>query len=196
MLLRLLTYTYVGMAGAVIFFGKGPEASEANLATYAPIEEAEIADTLSTRSATSPVSVALLAEARSLSSDETLDLIKAAVPVSATMPESNYVKGTLVEFRSEKPSDTKFAAADAPADMRRGVVKAERAEMLNLVYVTGSRVNLRAGPGTNSAVVTSLVRGSAAEAIGVETDGWQMIRDAETGIEGYMATRFLAAKQP
>lgn len=63
---------------------------------------------------------------------------------------------------------------------------------LPLVEVTGSRVNLRAGPSTGEAVLVSLAGGARAELIAAPGNGWAQIRTLDGGVEGYMADRFLA----
>jgi hypothetical protein len=63
---------------------------------------------------------------------------------------------------------------------------------LPLVEVTGNHVNLRAGPSTDTAVLGALVRGERAELIGADGNGWVLIRAVSTGIEGYMADRFVS----
>lgn len=63
---------------------------------------------------------------------------------------------------------------------------------LPLVEVTGTSVNLRAGPSTGEAVLDALVRGEQAELLAALDNGWVQIRTVETGLEGYMADRFLA----
>jgi len=64
---------------------------------------------------------------------------------------------------------------------------------LPVVEVTGTRVNLRSGPSTETAILDALVQGTRAEVLASLADGWAQIRVIETGIEGYMADRFLAA---
>jgi hypothetical protein len=61
-----------------------------------------------------------------------------------------------------------------------------------LVEVTGNQVNLRAGPSTADAVLGSMLRGDRAELIASLGNGWVRIRALSTGIEGYMAERFVA----
>jgi hypothetical protein len=61
-----------------------------------------------------------------------------------------------------------------------------------IVEVTGNSVNLRAGPSTGDAVLVALVRGEQAELITSLDNGWAQIRTVETGVEGYMADRFLS----
>ncbi|QBY02316.1 SH3 domain-containing protein [Rhodophyticola sp. CCM32] len=65
-----------------------------------------------------------------------------------------------------------------------------------VVYVTGRRVNMRAGPSTGTAVILSLGFGAEAEQIGDVTDGWVQIRDLASDQTGYMAERFLSADRP
>jgi SH3-like domain-containing protein len=57
--------------------------------------------------------------------------------------------------------------------------------------VTGAAVNLRAGPSTQEAVVTLLIRGDRVEVLGATGTGWAQIRTLPTGVEGFMAARFL-----
>lgn len=61
-----------------------------------------------------------------------------------------------------------------------------------LVEVTGTSVNLRAGPSTGDAVLGALARGARAELIAAAGNGWARIRAVETGTVGYMADRFLS----
>lgn len=61
-----------------------------------------------------------------------------------------------------------------------------------LVEVTGNRVNLRAGPSTDTAVLGAMVRGERAEVIASPGDGWVQIRAVASGTVGYMADRFVS----
>jgi len=58
-------------------------------------------------------------------------------------------------------------------------------------YVTGSRVNVRAGPSTEYEVISSVVRGEAVEVVGDGAVGWSRIR-LDGGATGFMASRFLS----
>ena len=62
-------------------------------------------------------------------------------------------------------------------------------------YVSGSRVNLRAGPGTGNAVVGQLVQGDAAEVLD-DRDGWFQVRTADGAISGWISGRFLTDRKP
>lgn len=64
-----------------------------------------------------------------------------------------------------------------------------------ILYVTGDRVNVRAGPSTGNPVIGALTGGSAVEALEPEQGGWVHIRDAE-GRSGYLSARFLSPDRP
>ncbi|MFV2054025.1 SH3 domain-containing protein [Aliiroseovarius sp. YM-037] len=57
--------------------------------------------------------------------------------------------------------------------------------------VSGSRVNLRSGPSSRTAVVATLNQGTEAQVIAFEGN-WARLSVNETGDEGYMSRRFLA----
>ncbi len=62
-------------------------------------------------------------------------------------------------------------------------------------YVTGSRVNLRGGPGTSNAVVGQVTFGTEAEVLG-DQDGWYQIRLADDSASGWIFGRFLNENRP
>lgn len=64
-----------------------------------------------------------------------------------------------------------------------------------VMYVTGNRVNVRAGPSTGDRVVTALRRGAAVAALGPADAEWVNIRDAD-GRVGYVSARFLSSSPP
>lgn len=57
--------------------------------------------------------------------------------------------------------------------------------------VVGTRVNLRSGASTSNGVVGQTVRGDSAEIVEMLDNGWAKVYIIETGIEAYMAARFL-----
>lgn len=61
-------------------------------------------------------------------------------------------------------------------------------------YVTGSRVNLRAGPGTANPVVRVVTRGAAAEVL-EDRGNWYRIRLTDGG-SGWIYGKFLGERQP
>ncbi|MEM8879255.1 MAG: SH3 domain-containing protein [Pseudomonadota bacterium] len=91
---------------------------------------------------------------------------------------------------SPTPGDAEptTAAAEPPsADVSDGATS---------LYVTGTRVNLRAGPSTEAEIVTALTQGSETELLAEAEDGWLQIRDIATGVEGFMSGDFLSTQAP
>ena len=105
-------------------------------------------------------------------------------PAAPTAPsrigEPRRISLVAPEAVAEPAAPLDAVAADAQTELTEGLLK-----------VTGSRVNLRAGPSTGNDVVDSLVRGTLVEQVGVEINGWLKLRDVTSGVEGYMAARFL-----
>lgn len=62
-------------------------------------------------------------------------------------------------------------------------------------YVTGSRVNLRGGPGTSNAVIGQVRFGEEAEVLS-DADGWYEIRLADGSASGWIFGKFLNAQRP
>lgn len=63
--------------------------------------------------------------------------------------------------------------------------------VLDLRAVAASRVNMRAGPGTNFDVLNAFDRGTEAEVLLVDATGWAQIRILQSGEIGWMAERLL-----
>jgi uncharacterized protein YraI len=57
--------------------------------------------------------------------------------------------------------------------------------------VSGRRVNMRSGPGTNYGVLDTLTRGTQTEVIEVNANGWARIRVTTTDQVGWMSSRLL-----
>ncbi len=71
-------------------------------------------------------------------------------------------------------------------------VTAEASAALPALWrVSGDSVNFRAGPSTDTAILTSLVRGDAVVYLADAADDWAYLRVVSSGLEGYMAARFL-----
>ena len=60
-----------------------------------------------------------------------------------------------------------------------------------LLRVTGDRVNFRAGPSTEDAILAALSIGTEVELIERVGDGWAHLRVLETDLSGYMSEDFL-----
>lgn len=90
-------------------------------------------------------------------------------------------------------------AISAPALPSQDVVTTAVAEPaqpevapLDIVVVSGSRVNFRRGPGTNHAVLDTLAKGTKAELIGTNDNGWARIRLIDSAQMGWMAESMLS----
>jgi hypothetical protein len=93
--------------------------------------------------------------------------------------------------RSVKPRAPKLLvveSADAPPEAAEPLVASLD---MTLLEVTGSSVNLRAGPSTGQGIVGRLSRGARAELVAEAGGDWMQIRDPATGRVGFMAARFL-----
>ncbi len=100
-------------------------------------------------------------------------------------PLESAIAAVLAEPEPEPVAEPEPAAEPEPGeDGLRG-----------LLYVTGDRVNVRAGPATVYGVVTSLTRGTAVIDAGDAGEGWRMIR-LQTGELAYMSADFLSAIAP
>ena len=102
-------------------------------------------------------------------------------------------------LRSERDgaSEARLLGA-APATPEKNVTLAnvvEDASNLNAWYVSGAKVNLRAGPGTGNAVVAQLSLGTQADALSDTTAEWIEIRTAD-GTSGWIFSKFLSNSAP
>jgi len=145
-------------------------------------------------------------------------VVVAAVPVAAKAPANApaEVRNASVPDPVAKPVSgpeisAAFAAADAALETDQGLTLAlpptengvnpalqaaadpapQDLAVPTVRYVTGNAVNLRAGPSAGSDSLTKLNRGNAVLVLPSDTPGWSNVRIEESGLEGYIATRFL-----
>lgn len=106
--------------------------------------------------------------------------VQPAVAVSeepAVTAEPVALTEDIAEPAAEEPAAIEVAAAPAPStDIR---------------FVGSSRVNMRAGPGTNYSVLDTLDGGTELEVLEVDATGWARVYVPSAGIEGFMAERLL-----
>lgn len=62
-------------------------------------------------------------------------------------------------------------------------------------YVSGNRVNLRQGPGTDNAVVAQVTQGTEAMVLG-QQDGWIQIETTDGNASGWIFGKFLNEQKP
>ena len=95
----------------------------------------------------------------------------------------------------------KAARAERKAAPLRGFASLEKAVEAPVTakrdfwYVSGSRVNLRQGPGTGNAVVAQVTFGTEAELLESQ-NGWHQIRTADGLVSGWIFNKFLSEKRP
>ena len=97
--------------------------------------------------------------------------------------------------RTTKPLYGVVAAVDAAGIAAASTPLPVDKPTVEMWYVTGSSVNLRAGPGTGNAVVGKLGYGAEAEVLSDE-GGWYQIRTANGDISGWIFGKFLADSRP
>ena len=73
------------------------------------------------------------------------------------------------------------------ATVQSASLQTEVASGTDIRTVSGNRVNVRGGPGTDFNIVGKLVRGDAVEIIEDNGNGWVLMRSVETGAQGWLA---------
>ncbi|MFQ6546443.1 SH3 domain-containing protein [Aestuariibius sp. 2305UL40-4] len=112
------------------------------------------------------------------------DLTPASLPILPASAEQTFAEELPVPTPAVATSDTGFIA-----DERVVEVAAEPAA--DLRAVAGSRVNMRAGPGTSHGVIATLSRGDAVEVIDTNGAGWLQLRAVDLDRVGWMAERLV-----
>ena len=111
--------------------------------------------------------------------------ISAAFAASETVPDAEQVLTLALPAAEGGPTPAPQNAPD-PA-----VAQAAEPQMQ---YVVGNTVNLRAGPSADTESLTKLNMGNPVLVLPSDTPGWSLIRIEATGMEGYIASRFLGPK--
>lgn len=101
---------------------------------------------------------------------------------------------TYVPINPGRTTSTEDAPAIIPsliAPNDQGTVQA--ANTSDIRSVSGNRVNVRGGPGTEYGIVTKLGRGDTVEILQDNGDGWVKMRPIDGGPEGWMADFLLTS---
>ena len=98
-------------------------------------------------------------------------------------------------FRNEEPRTAPVNIASANNAEPVLIDAAAAAPEVSYWYVTGSRVNLRGGPGTSNPVVGQVTLGTEAEVLS-DRDGWYEIRLADGSATGWISGKFLGQQRP
>ncbi|WP_373355397.1 SH3 domain-containing protein [Pseudoroseicyclus sp. CXY001] len=170
-----IAVTFLFLGGAYYALSDGPNFVPQQQ-TYEVAEAgAEAGDVDVTRAAGAEVTLASFSEQGSLALPAIAAPATAEPAALEVVPEETI---TLTESGTEPATEAVEAAAEAP-------------EADPLWMVDGSRVNMRAGPGTNYLVVDTLSEGTALEVMETRS-GWARIRTVDGGVEGWMAERLIA----
>ncbi len=120
-----------------------------------------------------------------------------AVPVVASArtiaPDRSAREGGRADVSAEEAVGMALAAGTqtTPKQAQGPERRAEAAPEIERWFVTGSRVNLRSGPSTSSAIVGGVSLGDRAEVLSDPSDSWTRIR-TERGTEAWIYSRFLS----
>lgn len=122
------------------------------------------------------------------------------IRIAAEIPPAR-IGATLVRIEANDRHAEAQRLATANARARQAVAAAARAATgtnlpADVVYSTGSYVNLRSGPSTGYPAVGFMGYGMAAERLEVLNTGWTHIRIIETGQEGYMSSLYVTTRTP
>lgn len=127
-----------------------------------------------------------------------------AAPVTITLPTGEVLEVAAVlrpsQVQAEVVRLNAPPAPPAPEPAAQGGVAVQDtptgSEEVVLLYVTGSRVNLRAGPSTGNEIIAALGFGAQVELLSDPGNGWLEIRETEGGRVGFMSGRFLSPDRP
>lgn len=108
---------------------------------------------------------------------------------TAKLSDEDAIKAAVAATKAPLPTETAKAEAEVEAPAKVAAVDTDK------VYVTGTVVNMRAGPSTKNPVLSKLNLGSQAELLAEMDNGWAKIRD-ENGKIGYMSNKFLSDADP
>ncbi len=116
-----------------------------------------------------------------------------ALAEPAPLAETVSPKPTPIEIVSFAPAEPVMAAV-SPVTDAAAQPETQPPEAAKILFIAAKSVNVREGPGTEFGVVSRLGRGEAVLVVssGEGPDGWSLIRIEGDGIEGYVASRFLA----
>lgn len=171
-IIRLTLLTVAAVGGAMVYFGRDEGVEDVSLGRDTLL----FSDLLSKSQDT--------AASKPVADEVLLDALKADAS-----PETS----SNVSF--EDQAEIKPAEPEAPPVLASVEPESEPEPEVAMLYVTGSRVNVRGGPSTDYGVIASLTRGTPVGDLGDAGEGWRIIRLMETGERGYMAGRFLTEDQ-
>ena len=121
------------------------------------------------------------------------EIATTAAPEPTSAPEATEPpEATQAPEATEPPEATQAPeATPTPTETTRPYTVTDAGDT---VYVTGSGVNLREGPGTNYSILAVLSSGTALKRTGTTDNNWTRVE--YQGKEGYLSNAFVSAEEP
>jgi hypothetical protein len=179
-MLKLIVATVAGLFAVFFIFGDEARREEASLTKRGPAFEFSLAAFIAQPEVIDAVE---LAPASAMSDVEAVKIAVEAGDLLRAKRSGTY-QGDIVT-----------AASAATSTVSGGDTATNGAQAINLWYVSGTRVNLRAGPGTGNEVVARLARGTKADVLSDTGADWIEIRTAD-GTAGWISSKFLTEAAP
>lgn len=187
----MLTFGFMGWAFYELSGGSDfePETRDVAEVTVQEIEDNSVARADTTDAALTNVTLAASVQSEPVQTKPaeseakvTLASVTLDIDGNAVSPE------TVAVLIAPEPAKTVSAVAKPSADG----ASAQQGEA-DIRKVTGDRVNMRNGPGTDFSVVTKLKKGMSVEILQEPGNGWVKLRTVETGKVGWMADWLVTA---
>lgn len=127
----------------------------------------------------------------------TRDIVAPAKPLPTAPAPAKFDGAVLSTASLETPETPEIIlpslipAAEPEAQTTAELLVDEDNGLLDVRAVSGSRVNMRDGPGTYYDVVSNLTRGTLVEILQDPGNGWVKLRPMDGGPEGWMAASLL-----
>ena len=185
---------------AALFLGmlladrEGGEVRKGLAGGYAPLrlEKEDIAPTVQVAAATPEAPAAPAAEAPAPAVSATAAAAPAPQPAPAPARVNPAAALATEDAALTSGLTLSLPLVDASAPLPEApAAPAEAAPRPRVAYISGTKVNVRAGPSAETEALTQLLQGEAVLATPSDTPGWTLIRIEGDGLEGYVATRFL-----
>ena len=172
----------------------GGEFTPAGPATPIFAEATQVSPEIVTRAA-SPTLIAL-------STSNTTQPVEGATPEAASLENVRFTD-TNAQNGTETDQSAKFTDAETPEtgvetqDIATDAPDASNQPdaIVDIRQVSGSRVNMRAGPSTDHQVITTLDGGTDLEVLETNAEGWARVMTVNDQYEGWMAERLLSPAQ-
>lgn len=117
-----------------------------------------------------------------------LSSVETGTRVSATLIPAVATEGAVAEEKvSALILPSLIAATDQPSDAPVQATLQQQETQAIVRTISGNRVNVRGGPGTNYDVVSRLVKGQEVEILSDPGQGWVKMRPVEGGSVGWLA---------